>query len=155
MEYDRGDNFPFDFEPNGIPSGWKLKGKLSPRSYSMQFERKLKSVFVSVQKSKEKHTKLFVSKTELRDSFAYAWMGFCFHSNSTEYLCVWNFFCIGTKRKSVWFQNKRRTVNTIIFPIICQNKNPSNYFSANMCIYIRFIFSTILIMQEMSDAMRL
>ena len=40
MGYDHGDSFPFDFEPNGFPFGSKLKGKLSPRSYSIQFERK-------------------------------------------------------------------------------------------------------------------
>ena len=28
MGYDRGDSFPFDFEPNGIPIRLKLKGKL-------------------------------------------------------------------------------------------------------------------------------
>ena len=28
MGYDRGDSFPFDFEPNGFPFGSKLKGKL-------------------------------------------------------------------------------------------------------------------------------
>ena len=58
MGYDRGDSFPldlesngipfssksnqsfpFDFEPNGIPFGSKSKGKLSPRSYPIQFER--------------------------------------------------------------------------------------------------------------------
>ena len=39
---DRGDSFPFDFEPNEIPSGSKLKGKLSPRSYAIQCERKWK-----------------------------------------------------------------------------------------------------------------
>ena len=27
-EYDRADSFPFDFEPNGISFGSKLKGKL-------------------------------------------------------------------------------------------------------------------------------
>ena len=32
MGYDRGDSFPFDFEPNGIAFGSKSKGKLSPRS---------------------------------------------------------------------------------------------------------------------------
>ena len=32
MGYDLGDNFLFDFEPNGIPSGSKSKGKLSSRS---------------------------------------------------------------------------------------------------------------------------
>ena len=45
MGYNR---FPFNFEPNGIPFGTKLKGKLSPRSYSIQFERKLKYSFLSV-----------------------------------------------------------------------------------------------------------
>ena len=30
MGYDRGDSFPFDFEPNGIPFDSKSKGKLSP-----------------------------------------------------------------------------------------------------------------------------
>ena len=40
MENDRGDSFPSDFEPNGIPFGSKSKGKLSPRSYPIQFERK-------------------------------------------------------------------------------------------------------------------
>ena len=29
MGYDCGDSFLFDFEPNGIPSGSKSKGKLS------------------------------------------------------------------------------------------------------------------------------
>ena len=38
--YDRGDSFPFDFQPNAIPFSWKSKGKLSPRSYPIQFERK-------------------------------------------------------------------------------------------------------------------
>ena len=40
MGYDRGDSFPFDFEPNGIPFDSKSKGKLSPRSYPIQYERK-------------------------------------------------------------------------------------------------------------------
>ena len=40
MGYDRGDSYPFDFEPNGIPSGSKSKGKLSPRSYPIQYEMK-------------------------------------------------------------------------------------------------------------------
>ena len=40
MGYDRGDSFPIDFEPNGILFGSKLIGKLSPRSYPNQFERK-------------------------------------------------------------------------------------------------------------------
>ena len=45
--YDRGDSFPFDFEPNGIPFGSKSKGKLSPRSYLIQCERKWKYIFSS------------------------------------------------------------------------------------------------------------
>ena len=50
MGYNRGDSFPFDFEPNGIPFGSKSKGKLSPRSYSypIQSERKCKNSFLSV-----------------------------------------------------------------------------------------------------------
>ena len=36
MGSDRGDSFPFDFEPNGIPFGSKTKRKLSPRSYPIQ-----------------------------------------------------------------------------------------------------------------------
>ena len=41
MGYDRGDSFPLDVEPNGIPYGSKSKGKFSPRSYPIQYERKL------------------------------------------------------------------------------------------------------------------
>ena len=48
MGYDHGDNFPLDFEPNGIPFGSKSKRKLSPRSYPIQFERKWKHIFLSV-----------------------------------------------------------------------------------------------------------
>ena len=42
MGYDRGDSFPFQFSfrPNGIPFSSKSKGKLAPRSYPIQFERK-------------------------------------------------------------------------------------------------------------------
>ena len=47
MECDRGDSFPLDFEPNGIPFGSKSKVKLSPRSRSIQFEREWKFIFVS------------------------------------------------------------------------------------------------------------
>ena len=48
MGYDRGNSFPFDFEPNEIPFGSKSEGKLSPRSYPIQFDRKCKTSFVSV-----------------------------------------------------------------------------------------------------------
>ena len=48
MGYDRGDSFPFDFEPNGIPFGSKSKEKLSPRSYPIQCERNWKYSFLSV-----------------------------------------------------------------------------------------------------------
>ena len=46
MGYDRGDSSPFDLEPNGILFG--SKGKLSPRSYPIQFERK-KNIALAVQ----------------------------------------------------------------------------------------------------------
>ena len=45
MGYDRGDSFPYDFELNGILFGSKSKGKLSPRSYPIQCERKCKYSF--------------------------------------------------------------------------------------------------------------
>ena len=48
MGYDRGDNFPPYFEPNGIPFGSKSKGKVSPRSYPIQCERKWNTKFLSV-----------------------------------------------------------------------------------------------------------
>ena len=48
MGYDRGDSFPFDFELNGFPFNSKSKGKLSPRSYPIQCERKWKDSFLSV-----------------------------------------------------------------------------------------------------------
>ena len=48
MGYDRDDSFTFDFEPNGIPIGLKSKGKLSSRSYPIQYERKWKYSFFSV-----------------------------------------------------------------------------------------------------------
>ena len=48
MEYDRGDSFPFNFEPNGIPFGSKSKGKLSPRSYPIECERNWTYSFLSV-----------------------------------------------------------------------------------------------------------
>ena len=48
MGYDRGDSFTFDFISNGIPFGSKSKGKLSPRSYPIQCERKWKYNFLSV-----------------------------------------------------------------------------------------------------------
>ena len=48
MGCDRGDSFPFDFEPNRIPFGSNLKGKLSPRSHPIQCERKWNTSFLSV-----------------------------------------------------------------------------------------------------------
>ena len=48
MGYDRGDSFPFDFEPNRIPFGSKSKGKLSPWLYPIQCEMNLKYRFLSV-----------------------------------------------------------------------------------------------------------
>ena len=50
MGYDRGDRFPFDFEPNRIPFSSKSKWKPSPRSYPIicDCERKWKYSFLSV-----------------------------------------------------------------------------------------------------------
>ena len=47
MEYDRGDSFSVEFEPNRISLCLKSKRKLLLRSYSNQlFERKWKSIFL-------------------------------------------------------------------------------------------------------------
>ena len=48
MDNDHGDSFVFNFEPNGISFILKSKGKLSPRSYPIQCERKRKRSFLSV-----------------------------------------------------------------------------------------------------------
>ena len=48
MGSDRGDSFPFDFEPNENLFGSKSKEKLSPRSYPIQCERKWKYSFLNV-----------------------------------------------------------------------------------------------------------
>ena len=48
MEYDRGNSFPFDFESNRNPFGPKSKGKQSPRSYPIQYERKWNYSFLSL-----------------------------------------------------------------------------------------------------------
>ena len=48
MGYYRGDSFPFNFKPNVVPFGSKSEGKLSPRSYPIQFERKWNTSSLSV-----------------------------------------------------------------------------------------------------------
>ena len=48
MGYDRGDSFPFDWYRGKLFFDWsKSIGKLSPRSYPIQFERKWKYSFLS------------------------------------------------------------------------------------------------------------
>ena len=60
MGNDRGDSFSLDFEPNGIPFGSESKGKLSPRSYPIQCERKWKYSSLSVSNElAEKRTSKF------------------------------------------------------------------------------------------------
>ena len=57
MGYDRGDSFPFDYEPNGIPFGSEnRKEKLSPRSYPIHCERKWKYSFLSVETLPDRKT---------------------------------------------------------------------------------------------------
>ena len=51
MGYGRGDSFPFYSEPNGIQFGSKSKGKLSPRPYPIQFERKCNTSFLSAERN--------------------------------------------------------------------------------------------------------
>ena len=49
MGYDRGDSFPFDFEPDGISFDSRSKGKPSSRSYPIQCESKRGNIVFSVQ----------------------------------------------------------------------------------------------------------
>ena len=56
MGYDRGNSFPFDFEPNGIPFGSKLKGELSRRSYPIKFGKKWKHSFLSAERQPDRKT---------------------------------------------------------------------------------------------------
>ena len=68
MGYDHDDSFPFDFELNGIPFASKSKGKLSPQSYPIEYERKRKCSFLSVAIGKQQYqmprNSLFTYKTE-------------------------------------------------------------------------------------------
>ena len=59
MGYDHGDSFPFDFDPNGISFGSKSKGKLSPRSHPIHYERKWKYSFLNASLQYIKNTKYF------------------------------------------------------------------------------------------------
>ena len=74
MEYDRGDSFLFNFEPNGIPFGLKLKRKLSPRSYPIQCERKWKYSFLSAKE--KKHSKGPSTLWKLYFLYLSYWMGY-------------------------------------------------------------------------------
>ena len=48
MGSDRRDSFPLDFEPNGFLFDSKSNGKLLPRLYPIQLERKWNTSFLSV-----------------------------------------------------------------------------------------------------------
>ena len=48
MVYGRGGSSPFDFKPIGNQFGSKSNGKMSPRPYPIQFERKWNTSFISV-----------------------------------------------------------------------------------------------------------
>ena len=41
MEYDRGDSFPFDFEPNRISFGSENRKENCHHDHPIQFERKM------------------------------------------------------------------------------------------------------------------
>ena len=47
MGSERGDSYPFDFEPKGITFRSKSKGKLSSQSDPIQFERNWNTSFLS------------------------------------------------------------------------------------------------------------
>ena len=72
MGYDRGESFPFDFESNRIPFGSKSKGKLSPRSYPIQCERKWKYSFLSAE-SQQNQDQSQQKKVSLQSEDNYHW----------------------------------------------------------------------------------
>ena len=94
-EYDRGDSFPSDFEPNGIPFGSKLQRKRSPRAYSVRFERKRKSNLASAGgevkikrgvKQGQGDAKADVSLRIKRVTFRIFLKFKCHHSNMEQYI---------------------------------------------------------------------
>ena len=86
MGYDRGDSFPFDFEPKGFPLGSKSKGKLLSWSYPMQCERNLKHSFISVRGTSDAKIAVLGTMAEHRDRRfktavncgTQSWLGFRF-----------------------------------------------------------------------------
>ena len=63
--------FSFRFyDPNGNSFGSKSKGKLSPRSYPIQYERKWKHSFLSVCCSFSTHQNLFPVRYEFKQTMA-------------------------------------------------------------------------------------
>ena len=71
MLYDHSDSFSVNFERNEIPFGSKSNGKLSSRSYSIQFERNWKYSFlsVSVMDSSNRLSDRFTSLGIMGDNF--------------------------------------------------------------------------------------
>ena len=134
-----GFGFPFDYKPNGTSFGSKSKGKLSPQSYSIRCERKLKYSFLNE-----------VSSVVLADYNCWGdmviifcgWAWSPFVVVKTEKLWIlkdWNalnknrllnlvksneirlylpfFNSFGNERNSAWFWINRKMVNTIWFRI--------------------------------------
>ena len=117
-EYDRSDSFPyliisiwnkysfpFGFEPNGIPFGSESKGKLSLRSYSFQFKRSQKSIYL----------RLCFSKPYKRGHFIQKFHVHIFHHSPTKlikfYAVFWHRFS-QIHRKCVnilWLQSPTQT----------------------------------------------
>ena len=65
MGYDRGDSFPFDLEPNGIPFGLKSNGKPSSRSYPKTARQKISAVKCRIMSCK-------LTANERKKSFVFA-----------------------------------------------------------------------------------
>ena len=83
--------FSFIFETSGIPFGSKLKGKLSPRSYPIQFERKCNYSFLSVT---GRYNCCHLNCC-LIIHFHYG-----FTSNNVDYIFFWIIFQFGAPMKS-------------------------------------------------------
>ena len=112
MGYDRGDSLPLDFELNGIPFGSKSKGKLSPRPYPIQYQRKLKYSFLSVH-----HCVPHTKRNFFSDSFQSEWNRFI----------VKVFLLIMYPTKFRWVHNRKKNCYYNRIPIVVTEKKNCNY----------------------------
>ena len=92
MGYDRGNSFPFDFEPNEIPFGSKSKGKLLPWSYPIHCSVVIKKQLIHCLNMCRYFRKQLLDVSHCRLSFHL----FYFHGwKWCIYICKYIFYIFG------------------------------------------------------------